>query len=182
MQGMSNTELQFEIAMRDQVIYNQRAAQTKLWNLLLSLGLDEKQILDLAAKRGITIEDQLMTPQLKLSDRTQPQNMRGRRYTSVSSLSTSRDFTNSSGGLPHDQYFCARPFIIENQILPQMYCREEHHSSYQYSHDYSLPAYTGPGGGEYWSSSMPSSQYGVPDKHLQAFCSSHMQTRSQFPP
>nr|GMC99184.1 kinesin-like protein KIN-8B isoform X1 [Ipomoea batatas] len=67
--GMSNTELQFEIAMRDQVIYNQRAAQTKLWNLLLSLGLDEKQILDLVAKQGITIEDRVMTPQLKLSEK-----------------------------------------------------------------------------------------------------------------
>ncbi|XP_019183005.1 PREDICTED: kinesin-like protein KIN-8B isoform X2 [Ipomoea nil] len=109
--GMSNTELQFEIAMRDQVIYNQRAAQTKLWNLLLSLGLDEKQILDLVAKQGITIEDRVMTPQLKLS------------------------------------------------------------------------AYTGPSRGGYWTSSMPpSSQYGIPDKHLQDFSSSHMQTRSQFPP
>ncbi|XP_031095875.1 kinesin-like protein KIN-8B isoform X2 [Ipomoea triloba] len=108
--GMSNTELQFEIAMRDQVIYNQRAAQTKLWNLLLSLGLDEKQILDLVAKQGITIEDRVMTPQLKLS------------------------------------------------------------------------AYTGPSRGGYWTSSMPSSQYGIPDKHIQDFCSSHMQTRSQFPP
>ncbi|XP_031095873.1 kinesin-like protein KIN-8B isoform X1 [Ipomoea triloba] len=180
--GMSNTELQFEIAMRDQVIYNQRAAQTKLWNLLLSLGLDEKQILDLVAKQGITIEDRVMTPQLKLSGRTQPQNMQGGRYTPISSLSTSRHFTNLPGGLPHDQYFCARPFIIENQKLPQTYCREDRHSSYQYSHDYSLPAYTGPSRGGYWTSSMPSSQYGIPDKHIQDFCSSHMQTRSQFPP
>nr|GMD49687.1 kinesin-like protein KIN-8B [Ipomoea batatas] len=65
--GMANTELQFEIAMRDEVIYNLREAQSNLWNLLLSFGLSKKQILDLAAKQGILIEDWRMTPQLKLS-------------------------------------------------------------------------------------------------------------------
>lgn len=55
--GMANTELQFEMARRDQIIHNQREAQRNLWNLLMGLGLDEKQILDLAAKQGITIED-----------------------------------------------------------------------------------------------------------------------------
>lgn len=54
---MANTELQFEMARRDQIIHNQREAQRNLWNLLMGLGLDEKQILDLAAKQGITIED-----------------------------------------------------------------------------------------------------------------------------
>ncbi|KAI3768213.1 hypothetical protein L2E82_18709 [Cichorium intybus] len=56
-QGMTNTELQYEMAMRDQVIHNQRETQRNLWNLVMGLGLDEKQMLKLAAKQGITIED-----------------------------------------------------------------------------------------------------------------------------
>lgn len=55
--GMTNTELQYEMAMRDQVIHNQRETQRNLWNLVMGLGLDEKQMLKLAAKQGITIED-----------------------------------------------------------------------------------------------------------------------------
>ncbi|KAE8706321.1 hypothetical protein F3Y22_tig00110402pilonHSYRG00153 [Hibiscus syriacus] len=47
---MANTELQFKMAMRDQIIHNQREAQRNLWNLIMGLGLDEKQILELAAK------------------------------------------------------------------------------------------------------------------------------------
>ncbi|XP_021890456.1 kinesin-like protein KIN-8B, partial [Carica papaya] len=55
--GMANTELQFEMAMRDQIIHNQREAQRKLWNLLMGLGLNEKEILEIAAKQGVTIEN-----------------------------------------------------------------------------------------------------------------------------
>ncbi|KAA8531497.1 hypothetical protein F0562_006150 [Nyssa sinensis] len=50
--GMANTELQFEMAMRDQIIHNQREAQRNLWNLLTGLGLDEKRISEFAAKQG----------------------------------------------------------------------------------------------------------------------------------
>lgn len=56
-QGMTNTELQFEIAMRDQIIHNQREAQRNLWSMLLGLGLDQKQLMELAARQGVTIED-----------------------------------------------------------------------------------------------------------------------------
>ncbi|CAA6657620.1 unnamed protein product [Spirodela intermedia] len=55
--GMTNTELQFEIAMRDQIIHSQREAQRNLWNMLLGLGLDQKQLMELAARQGVTIED-----------------------------------------------------------------------------------------------------------------------------
>lgn len=55
--GMTNTELQFEMAMRDQVIHNQREALRNLWNLLSGLGLNQKHVMDLAAKQGITIEE-----------------------------------------------------------------------------------------------------------------------------
>ncbi|KAF7809981.1 kinesin-like protein KIN-8B [Senna tora] len=63
---MANTELQFEMAMRDQVIHNQRKAMKDLWNLLVGLGLDERQVVELAAKQGLMIED-WMTSCLHLS-------------------------------------------------------------------------------------------------------------------
>ncbi|XP_031256409.1 kinesin-like protein KIN-8B isoform X3 [Pistacia vera] len=55
--GMSNIELQFEMALRDQVIHNQRETQRNLWKLLMTSGIDEKRLLDLSSKQGITIED-----------------------------------------------------------------------------------------------------------------------------
>lgn len=60
--GMTNAELQFQIAVRDQIIQNQREAQSNLWVLLVSSGLNHKQILELATKQGITIEDWIMPP------------------------------------------------------------------------------------------------------------------------
>ncbi|KAB2617620.1 kinesin-like protein KIF19 [Pyrus ussuriensis x Pyrus communis] len=59
--GMANTELQFEMAMRDQVINSQREALRNMWDLLMGLGLDERQIMDLASKKGITIEEDSTT-------------------------------------------------------------------------------------------------------------------------
>nr|GMD55177.1 kinesin-like protein KIN-8B isoform X1 [Ipomoea batatas] len=106
--GMANTELQFEIAMRDEVIYNLREAQSNLWNLLLSFGLSKKQILDLAAKQGILIEDWRMTPQLKLSENIQCPSLGGRKYPPASSPSTSQHFIKSSCSFPLNQYFYAR--------------------------------------------------------------------------
>ncbi|XP_022132776.1 kinesin-like protein KIN-8B isoform X2 [Momordica charantia] len=79
--GMANSELQLEMAMRDQVIHNQREAMKNLWNLLMGLGLDEKQILDLAAKQGLTIEGWTLTP-LGLSEKQSP-NFASSRSTSV---------------------------------------------------------------------------------------------------
>lgn len=105
---MANTELQFEIAMRDEVIYNLREAQSNLWNLLLSFGLSKKQILDLAAKQGILIEDWRMTPQLKLSESIQCPSLGGRKYPPASSPSTSQHFIKSSCSFPLNQYFYAR--------------------------------------------------------------------------
>lgn len=78
---MANSELQLEMAKRDQVIHNQREALKNLWNLLMGLGLDEKQILHLAAKQGLTIEGWPMTP-LVLSEK-QSSNPSSSRSTSV---------------------------------------------------------------------------------------------------
>nr|DAD22435.1 TPA_asm: hypothetical protein HUJ06_023898 [Nelumbo nucifera] len=64
---MANTELQFEMAIRDQVIHNQREMQRNLWNLIMGLGIDERQIMKLAFEQGITIEDWTVTPLWGLS-------------------------------------------------------------------------------------------------------------------
>lgn len=53
---MANAELQIEMAMRDQVIHNQREALRNLWNMLFSLGLNQKQIAELASEQGLAIE------------------------------------------------------------------------------------------------------------------------------
>ena len=81
MQGMANTELLFEMARRDQIIHNQREAQRNHWNLFMGLGFDEKQILGLAAKQGLTIEDSTMSPYLGQLDQKQSPNLDCRKST-----------------------------------------------------------------------------------------------------
>lgn len=57
MQGMSNTELQFQIAIRDQIIDNQREVLGNLWAVLKGSGLQQRQVLELALRQGIAIEE-----------------------------------------------------------------------------------------------------------------------------
>ncbi|XP_076932545.1 kinesin-like protein KIN-8B isoform X2 [Bidens hawaiensis] len=123
--GMTNTELQFEMAMRDQVIHNQRETQRNLWNLLMGLGLDEKQLLKLAAKQGITIEDWAMTPQLGLPNMWKPGHERSSR--------ASQSYANPS-----------RTFLQNQEYGDSVhtYCREEHHSSYYFMSHNSPSTYT----------------------------------------
>lgn len=63
-QGMTNMELQFQMAIRDQIIHDQREALNNLWLVLESSGLDHHQILEIAAQEGIVIEDGLMAPSM----------------------------------------------------------------------------------------------------------------------
>lgn len=122
---MGNTELQFEMAMRDQIIYNQREAQRNLWNLLMGLGVEEKQVFDLAAKQGITIEDWSMASYPGLPYRKQtpsfiPANIpfMGHSYSKSSCTFQSYNQDSSSKG----QQWAPTPTL----------CREEHHSSYYF--------------------------------------------------
>ncbi|CAN8254831.1 unnamed protein product [Cochlearia groenlandica] len=131
--GMGNTELQFEMAMRDQIIYNQREAQRNLWNLLMGLGVEEKQVLDLAAKQGITIEDWSLASYPGLPYRKQipsfiPANIPfvGHSYSQSSCTFQSYNQDSSSKG----QQWAPAPTL----------CREEHHSSY-YFMGHETPAY-----------------------------------------
>ncbi|MCD7452409.1 Kinesin-like protein KIN-8B [Datura stramonium] len=174
--GIANTELQFEIAMRDQIIHNQREAQKNMWNLLLSLGLDEKQITGLALKQGITIEDWTMTGQLQLSDRRQSPNTGSGTYTT---LSSSPPTFQLGANVPLDQYFCSTPISLRNRRPPHIHCRDEDHSSY-YLHDYSPSENTALNEDESCFRDGTSSLHGVPERHPLEFCSSYPPTRSQL--
>lgn len=147
--GMTNTELQFEMAMRDQVIHNQRETQRNLWNLVMGLGLDQKQLLKLAAKQGIIIEDWAMTPQLGFE-----------RSPHVPLCSVSRQScSNPSTTSPQNQAG-PRPF---SEGYGETYCREEHHSSYYFMSHNSPSTYMRlTRSSENWVGHSPNSLYQSP--------------------
>ena len=128
---MANTELQFEMAMRDQIIYNQQETQRNMWNVLMGLGLEEKQILEAATKQGILIEDATMSSYQGLSDSKQSQNT-GSCISLPYSSSSTQSFSRSSCMFQQSEDDSGRPFSKENPNMPRTICREEHHSSYYY--------------------------------------------------
>lgn len=128
---MANTELQFEMAMRDQIIYNQQETQRNMWNVLMGLGLEEKQILEAASKQGILIEDATMTSYPGLSDSKQSQNT-GSYISLPYSPSSTQSVSKSSSIFKRTEDASGRSFSKENVHMPHTICREEHHSSYYY--------------------------------------------------
>ncbi|KAF5454311.1 hypothetical protein F2P56_023986 [Juglans regia] len=128
--GMANTELQFEMAMRDQVIHDQREALRNLWNLLVGLGLDERKIFELAAKQGITIEDWTSTAYLGISDRKQSPNLVDGRFAPL-------QYSSASCIFQHSQHFGSTSFLRGYWDSAATFCREEHLNSYcVLSHDH----------------------------------------------
>ncbi|THG12138.1 kinesin-like protein KIN-8B isoform X1 [Camellia sinensis] len=183
--GMANTELQFEVAMRDQIIYNQREVHRNLWNLLMALGLDEKQTLELAAKQGITIEDWTTTPHLEYSNRRQSLNPGYGRFTpSRYCPCVGRSFGRSSCIFPQNQDFSSGSFSKGYWDLAHTFCREERHSSYYLmAHDHSPSAYLRlrSSSGHWVGGGRPSSWFSTPDNLLN-FRNSYPQMRSQSSP
>lgn len=57
---MTNMELQFQMAIRDQIIHDQREALNNLWLVLECSGLKHEQIAEIAAQQGIMIEEGIM--------------------------------------------------------------------------------------------------------------------------
>ncbi|PIN00348.1 Kinesin-like protein [Handroanthus impetiginosus] len=157
--GFSNTELQFEIAIRDQIINSQKEAQRNLWNLLLSLGLDEKQIVEFGARQGITVENiQMITP-IGLSNMAHSPYLNHERPTSL----CCSPFHGHPGAIspcffPEDQNFSSRSFAVENQKLPPFF-QEEHHRSYFYI-SHGLP----PSVNQQRCSNQPSAYFGATDQ------------------
>ncbi|XP_057481190.1 kinesin-like protein KIN-8B isoform X2 [Actinidia eriantha] len=183
--GMANTELQFEVGMRDQIINNQREVHRNLWNLLMSLGLDEKQIMELAAKQGITIEDWTMTPHLELSNRRQSLHLGFERFTPIQYCPcTGQSFGRSSCVVQQNQEFGSSSFSEGHWDSGLTFCMEEHHSSYYLmSHDHSPSAYLGlRNNSGHWEGGRPSLRFSTPDSPPRSFHNSYPQMRRHSSP
>lgn len=158
---MANSELQLEMAMRDQVIQNQRESLKNLWNLLMGLGLDEKQILHLAAKQGLTIEGWTTTPSLGLLEK-QSSNLSSSRSTSV----------GPSSGIEY--LYAGYSFTFLSMMFVQivtyiafimfLFCREGNQNSCDFPcPDFSPPAYSRVRNVD----AKPNTWFGSPEKHFQ---------------
>ncbi|KAL5556651.1 hypothetical protein UlMin_038887 [Ulmus minor] len=183
--GMANTELQFEMAMRDQVIHSQREVVRNMWDLLMGLGLDERQILDLAAQRGIAMEDWTVIPHLGLSARRQSLDSAFGRYASSGcSPGTSHSYSKSSCIFEQCQDSSSRSFP-EGWDSSRAFCKEEHHSSYyMVSHDYSPSAYLRlRKSSEHWVGGRPNNMwFGSSNKYPQDIRSSCPEIRVHSSP
>ena len=56
LQSVMNMEMQFQMAVRDQIISDQREVISNLWKVLECSGLDRNRILDIAAQQGILMD------------------------------------------------------------------------------------------------------------------------------
>ncbi|KAJ7534867.1 hypothetical protein O6H91_12G007600 [Diphasiastrum complanatum] len=84
--GMTNMELQFQMAIRDQIIQGQREALDNMWRLLESVGLNDKQILEAASQQGILIEGGIM-----------PSLMSARSHLPLGTIGVSRNMPKKAG-------------------------------------------------------------------------------------
>lgn len=159
MQGISNTELQFEIAMRDQVIHNQREAQRNLWDLLLGVGLDQKQSFELAAKQGITIEDWSISPSLGLFHRMQSHNL-------GCGISSPSIYGHSIGEPYLRSDFGSSSFLSARLNLAHSLCRKEHSSYYLVTHNHSPMTYHRHSG-QHFCNSNPSTCFFTRNEHAE---------------
>ncbi|PIA51840.1 hypothetical protein AQUCO_01000016v1 [Aquilegia coerulea] len=177
--GMANTELQFEMAMRDQVIHNQRESQRNLWNLIMGLGLDQKQITEMAARQGLTIEDTSPfrgVPTIKVSHTPG----HGRSPCFLSSHGFRQSYDSASSVVQQDGFGCR--LCSEGEWgSARTICREEHHSSYyMLSHDHSPSAYMGMRSSEQWVNDRPGTSFHIPERNTREIRHSYaeMTTRS----
>ncbi|KAL9464087.1 hypothetical protein AB3S75_001813 [Citrus x aurantiifolia] len=183
--GMANIELQFEMAMRDQVIHNQREAQRQLWNLLMRSGVDEKHLLDLAAKHGITIEDWSMDSHVGLPERKKSMDFSLGRYTRIGcSPCIGQLYSRSSCIFQHHEDFSSRFSPAGLGDPAHTVCTEEHRRSYYFlSHDHSPSTYLKLRNcSEQWIDSTPGSWFETPGKHPQDFRSSCPEIRTLASP
>ncbi|XP_073014172.1 kinesin-like protein KIN-8B, partial [Typha latifolia] len=177
---MANAELQFEMAMRDQVIHNQREATRNLWNMLFGTGLSQKQIMDLAAKQGLTIEG-CATPGAN-SDGRKPSSFLPHERTSPFMSSpnpTAQSYNPTNCFLQHHQGFSSMAFLRGQHDIPTL-CRQEHLSSYyMMSHGCSQPSYSGID--NQWTSGRASKCFYTPEKLVQETRESFCQTSESEP-
>ncbi|KAJ8513950.1 hypothetical protein OPV22_004384 [Ensete ventricosum] len=167
--GMANTELQFEMAMRDQVIHDQRESMKKIWTVLLELGLGKKQIMDLAVKQGIKIEECATAQASYLWTLQSPVVSIVGTPSCLLHHSPCLQTHPSNGCIFQHHRGCSSVAYVRSQIDSPTVCREEHHSSYYlHSHDHPHMAYSGMG--ETRSSGRPSPCFYTPEKPAREAC------------
>lgn len=154
------------MAMRDHVIYNQRETLRNMWSLLKDLGFDEKQISDLAAKRGIKMQDRMVEPDSGLSDMKQSLNFGYANLLKHHGL-VGQSYRGSSCTFSNYQCFGLQSLSNRQWDMGHSLIREEHHSSYSLlRHDNS------PNGSfsYHWAFNRPAPWFPTDDKlpsHLQ---------------
>ncbi|XP_073294029.1 kinesin-like protein KIN-8B isoform X1 [Primulina huaijiensis] len=175
--GMANTELQFEMAMRDQIISSQREAQRHLWNLLMSLGLDEKQIVELGAKQGIVVEEGTKMKPLGLSNMTTPLDLQQKNYSSLHCSPSRSECGALTCFYPRTSELSSRSLSEDNRKLPPYFCQEDHPSSFCYiSHGFNPSAY------QPRQSNRPILGFGAFDQHSAGLRNSFPHIRNYISP
>jgi kinesin family member 18/19 len=151
---MTNAELQIEMAIRDQVIHNQREALRSLWNMLYGTGLNQKQILKLAAKQGLTVED-CPLPSSNPDVTTPPSFPPHRGLATPFMPFPSPQSEPYSPSTCFFQHGYSTMSYLKNQHETPTICRQDHLSSYYMMSGTGCSPYSGDG--KQWSSgrSMP---------------------------
>jgi kinesin family protein 18/19 len=155
---MTNAELQIEMAMRDQVIHNQRESLRSLWNILYGTGLNQKQILKLAAKQGLTI-DGCPLPSSSPDVSPTPSFLRQGRLPPFMSFPSPQSQSSSPSSCFFQQGFSTMS-VMKNQHETPTICRQEHLSSY-YMMSGSSPC---AGDGRQWTSGRSTPYFSTPGK------------------
>lgn len=159
--GMTNAELQIEMAMRDQVIHNQREALRSLWNILYGTGLNQKQILKLAAKQGLTVEGCPLPS--SSPDVTTPPSCQPHRFPSFMPFPSPQSEPYSPSACFFQHGFSTMS-LLKNQHETPTICRQEHLSSYYMMSGCSPYS----GDGKQWSSGRPTTFFSTPEKPKEA--------------
>ncbi|KAH9620804.1 hypothetical protein KSS87_012573 [Heliosperma pusillum] len=142
---MANSELQFEMAMRDQVIHDQREAHRNLRNLLLGLKVDQERLLGYASKEGIPTEDMMTTKAHSACPGNHMLlNTVLRRFSSCSSspsspCTTGQPYTGPSSVPIHIRSSIPEPRLNWTSDYP--FSKQQHECPYL-SYDQSLPSHS----------------------------------------
>ncbi|VAI37231.1 unnamed protein product [Triticum turgidum subsp. durum] len=165
--GMNNAELQIEMAMRDQVIHNQRESLRSLWNILYGTGLNQKQILKLAAKQGLTVEGCPLP-----SSSPDVSTPHGRLPPFMSFPSPQSQSSSSPSSCFFQQGFSTMS-VLKNQHETPTICRQEHLSSYYMMSGCSPYV----GDGKQWASGGSTPYHSTPEtKSERSPCSGELRT------
>lgn len=161
--------------MRDQVIHNQREALRSLWSILYGTGLNQKQILKLAAKQGLTVEG-CPLPSSSPDVTTPPSLLHHRGFPSFMSFPSQQSEPYSPSACFFQHGFSTMS-LLKNQHETPTICRQEHLSSYYMMSGCSPYS----GDGKQWSSERSMAFFSTPEKteEVSSVCPETKNTQSQ---